>query len=184
MRTTSLVFPLRFLFFMWVVFSIEFFLRVDLGYLGIYPRDFIGLIGVVTAPLLHGSIAHILSNSVPLLVLGGILFYFFPFIALRVFFHCYLITNILVWIFGRPFFHIGASGLVYGLAFFLISFGFFRRNLKSILISIIVIIFYGGMVYSAFHIDYRISWESHLFGALTGLVTAFTLRNYEVKEDA
>jgi len=72
MRTTSLVFPLRFLFFMWVVFSIEFFLRVDLGYLGIYPRDFSGLIGVVIAPLLHGSIAHILSNRVPLLVLGGI----------------------------------------------------------------------------------------------------------------
>lgn len=184
MRGASLLFPIRFLFLMWLGFSIQFYGGIDLGFLGIYPLSIPGLIGIFTAPFVHGSAGHILSNSLPLLILGGILFYFYPRIALRVFLQCFFFTNILVWLLGRPFYHIGASGIVYGLAFFLISFGFFRRNFKSLVISVLVIAFYGGIAYTVFPLNERISYESHLFGAITGVVTAFTLRNFRAHEPA
>lgn len=179
MSRNPLVFPLRFVFLTWLVLSIERFFGTDLGFLGILPLEPSGLIGIFTAPLIHGSVDHLISNTLPLLILGGILFYFYPSIAIRVFLQCYFFTNILVWFLGRPFYHIGASGIVYGIAFFLISFGFFRRNIRSLVISIGVIFFYGGIIYTVFPLDVRISFESHLFGAITGLVTAFVLRKYE-----
>ncbi|SNS71177.1 Membrane associated serine protease, rhomboid family [Ekhidna lutea] len=177
MYKSGLVPPLRLCFFMWLVFTIEFYLSVDLGYLGIYPREITGLVGVVMAPLLHGNFNHLVSNSIPLLVLGGSLFFFFPAIAHRVFLQAYFFTNILVWVFGRPFFHIGASGLIYALASFLVFYGLFKRNFKSVIVSAIVIFLYGGMAYSLLSFDDRISWESHLMGAVVGLVTAMLLRN-------
>lgn len=180
MSRSSLIIPLRLVFIMFAAFSIESYLHFDFGFLGILPRTFSGLIGILTAPLIHGSAGHILSNSLPVLILGGILFYFYPRISNRVLFQCYFFTNILVWIFGRPFYHIGASGLVFGLAFFLIFFGFFHRNIRSIVISFGVILLYGGLVNEAFSLDERISFESHLFGSITGLVTAFTLRNVRI----
>ena len=80
----------------------------------------------------------------------------------------------LVWVFGRPFYHIGASGLIYALASFLVFYGVFKRNFKSVIISAIVIFMYGGMVYGIFTLDQRISWESHLMGAIVGFVSAYT----------
>ncbi len=177
MYKSGIVPPLRLCFFMWLVFSIEFYLHMDFGYLGIYPRDLFGLIGVVMAPLLHGNFNHLASNTIPLLVLGGSLFFFYPRIASRVFLQAYFFTNILVWVFGRPFYHIGASGLIYALASFLVFYGLFKRNFKSVIISAIVIFLYGGMAYGLFSFDERISWESHLMGAIVGLSTAFTSRS-------
>lgn len=184
MRRASLLFPIRFLFIIWVAFAIQFYGGVDLGYLGIYPRSIQGLVGIVTAPMIHGSAQHIMSNSLPLLLLGGVLFYFYPAIALRVFLQCYFFTNILVWIFARSFYHIGASGVVYGLALFLLSYGLFRKNIISIIVSAGVFLLYGGLVYTVFRFDARISWESHLFGAITGFVTAYSLRKFRVNEPA
>ncbi len=183
MPKSGIVPPLRLCFFMWLVFTIEFYLRLDFGQLGIYPRHLTGLIGVVMAPLIHGNFNHLASNTVPLLVLGGSLFFFFPNIARRVFLQAYFFTNILVWVFGRSFYHIGASGLIYALASFLVFYGLFNRNFKSVIISAVVIFSYGSMAYGLFSFDERISWESHLMGAVVGLVTAYTLsksqrRNY------
>ncbi|WP_436516459.1 rhomboid family intramembrane serine protease [Ekhidna sp. To15] len=174
MHKSGIVPPLRLCFFMWLVFAIEFYLEVDFGYLGIYPRSLTGLIGVVMAPLIHGNFNHLMSNSIPLIVLGGSLFFFFPAIALRVFLQAYFFTNMLVWVFGRPFYHIGASGLIYALASFLVFYGLFKRNFKSVIISAIVIFSYGGMAYGLLSLDDRVSWESHLMGAIVGLVTAYT----------
>lgn len=182
MTRGTLLFPMRFVFLMWATFSIQFYTGVDLGFLGIYPLKLEGLVGVVMAPLIHGSAGHILSNTLPFMILGGILFYFYPLIATRVFLQCYFFTNIMVWVFGRPFYHIGASGVVYGLAFFLISFGLFRWNLRSLVISALVIVLYGGIIYTVFPLDERVSFESHLFGAITGVVTAFTLRKARTRE--
>ncbi len=184
MPKSSLVFPLRFVFLTWLILSIERYLGADFGFLGISPLTVKGLIGIIIAPLIHGSVEHLISNTIPLLTLGGILFYFYPDIARRVFLQCYFFTNILVWVFGRSFYHIGASGVVYGLAFFLIFFGFFRGNIRSLIISAIVIVFYGSIIYSVFPLDARISYESHLFGAITGMVTAFVLRKYSRSEVA
>lgn len=168
----GLIVPSRMVFLMWLVFSIEQFFHLNLEFLGIYPRHLFGLIGILTAPFIHGNIVHIISNTIPFLILAGVLFFFFERIAPPVFASCYFFTNILVWIFGRSSIHIGASGLVYGLASFLIFFGFFRKDFKSLLISVVILFFYSGMIYGILPSDPHISWESHLFGAIVGLFTA------------
>lgn len=163
-----MTFLFRFVFLMWVVFSIQFFLGFDFTRFGILPRTPWGLIGILTAPLIHGNSLHIISNTVPLLFLGWALFFFYENIAKKVFVICYFLTNALVWIFARPSLHIGASGIVYGIAFFLIFYGFFKKDFKSLFISAIIIFFYGGLVYGLFPNQPGISWESHLIGAIVG----------------
>ena len=115
---SSVLRPFRFLLLMWLFFSVSFFFNIDFGFLGILPRSYFGIIGIFTSPLVHGNLHHISSNSVPVLFLGTILYFFYPKIANRIFLQCYFFTNILVWFFGRTFLHIGASGLIYALAFF------------------------------------------------------------------
>lgn len=174
----SSVLPLRVVFFMWLAYSIEFFYHIDLGWLGIKPRTFTGLIGILTAPLIHGNLVHLVSNTLPLLFLGSILFYFYPRIGGAVFMRCYLITNLLVWLFSpRVSYHIGASGLVYGLSAFLIFFGLLRRDFWSLLISIVVMAMYGGIFYGVFPGNPHVSWESHLAGAIVGLASAITFQD-------
>ncbi len=158
---------------MWAVFYAEVFWGWQLSVFGIQPLTFFGLIGIFTAPMLHGGLGHLLSNTIPLLFLGTVLFFFYSSIAGRVFFRAYFWTNILVWIFGRSESnHIGASGVVYGIAFFLIFFGIFRRDLTSIIISVVVVLMYGSVIYGVIPTDPRVSWESHLGGALVGIYTA------------
>lgn len=173
MNQSGMVPPMRLCFFMWLVFTVEYYLAKDLGFLGIFPLKLSGLIGVLTAPLIHGSFNHLMSNTIPLLVLGGALYFFYPKVAPKVFLYSYFFTNLLVWFFGRPFYHIGASGMVYALASFLVFYGFFSKNFRSVLLSVIVIFFYGSMVYGLFSFNERISWESHLMGAIVGGVSAF-----------
>ncbi|MTI19543.1 rhomboid family intramembrane serine protease [Fulvivirga sp. RKSG066] len=161
---------------MWLVFVIEGAFFLNLGVFGIYPRTMFGLIGIVTAPVLHGDLLHLVSNTIPLMFLGVVLFFYYNKIATAVFLRCYFVTNILVWIFARPSLHIGASGLVYGLASFLIFYGFFKRDLRSLIISVIVTMLYGGIFYGVLPSNPMVSWESHLFGAAVGLWTAVSLR--------
>ncbi len=169
----SAIAPLRLVFLMWLFFTVEYYLKIDLGFLGIYPLSIKGLIGIITAPMVHGNFNHLLSNTIPLLALGGSLYFFYPSVAPRVFIHAYFFTNILVWVFGRPFYHVGASGIVYSLASFLIFYGFFHRNFKTVIISLIVVIVYGGLIFGVMPFNQNISWESHLMGALVGVVSAF-----------
>ena len=168
----SIVPPLRLTFLMWLVYTVEMYSSFDFGFLGIYPRKLSGLVGVAFAPMIHGDVMHLASNTFPVIFLGSTLYLFYDRIASYVFFQCYVFTGILVWIFGRSSYHIGASGLVYGLAFFLISFGIFRKDFKSILISLIVIAFYGGLIYGILPVSSSVSWESHLMGAIVGVATA------------
>lgn len=170
----SSVVPFRFVFLMWAVYYLEIILQIPFTVFGIVPRTFYGLIGIFTAPFLHGSLLHLVSNTVPLLFLGSIIFFFYGRIGGDVFLRAYFWTNILVWLFARDANHIGASGLVYGLAFFLIFFGLFRRDFLSIFISIIVMLLYGGVFYGVLPSDPRVSWESHFAGALVGISTAIT----------
>lgn len=172
----SSVIPFRLVFLMWLAFSLEFFYGIDLGFLGIMPRTFAGLIGIFTAPIIHGNLSHLISNTLPLLFLGSTLFFFYERIGRTVFFRCYFYTNALVWLFSpRVSYHIGASGLIYGLSAFLIVFGLLRRDFVSFLISIGVFLMYGGIFYGVLPTDPYVSWESHLAGALVGTVTAFNL---------
>jgi membrane associated rhomboid family serine protease len=162
----SSVIPIRLVFLMWAAFYIEIISGLPLSFLGIVPRTLFGLIGIFTAPFIHGDLLHLVSNTVPLLFLGSVLFFFYARIGSQVFLRAFFWTNILVWLFARPANHIGASGLVYALAFFLIFFGIFRRDFLSLFISVIVILLYGGVFYGILPSDPRVSWESHFAGAL------------------
>lgn len=162
---------------MWGVHFVQSFLSIDLSFLGLYPRRFFGLVGVFCSSLIHGGYGHIVSNTLPFLILSTALFYFYKRVALLVFMNCYITTGVLVWLFGREFYHIGASGLVYGIAFFLMLFGLFRKDFKSILISTVVVATYGGLIYGLMPDNPQTSWESHAFGASIGTALAFYLRN-------
>ena len=170
----SAVVPFRLTFLMWATFYLESFIQLPLVVFGIEPRTFHGLIGIFTAPLIHGDIFHLISNTIPLLFLGSVLFFFYEKIGGVVFFRAYFWTNILVWLFARPANHIGASGVVYALAFFLIFFGFFRRDFISLFISTIILLLYGGIFYGVLPSDPRVSWESHFAGSLVGIASAIT----------
>jgi membrane associated rhomboid family serine protease len=170
----SSVVPFRVVFLMWLVFFLEFVYNWPLSVFGIEPRTISGLIGIFAAPLIHGSVMHLVSNTIPLLFLGSVLYFFYPRIGGIVFFRAYFWTNILVWLFARPANHIGASGVVYSLAFFLIFFGLFRRDFVSILISVLTLLLYGGVFYGVLPTDPRVSWESHFAGALVGITSAIT----------
>jgi membrane associated rhomboid family serine protease len=171
------VVPFRLVFLMWLVFSVQYFYGIDFGFLGIRPRTFSGLIGLFAAPLIHGNYLHLISNTFPLLFLGTILYFFYERIAGTVFFRSYFWTNFLVWLLSpRASYHIGASGLIYSLTAFLICFGLLRQDFTSLIIAIIIFLIYGSVLfYGVLPVDPRISWESHLAGALVGVVTAFNL---------
>ena len=174
----SAVVPFRLVFLMWLVFTLQLYLNLDLSWFMLVPRTAKGLVGILTAPMLHGNLTHLLSNTIPLLFLGGTLFFFYNRIGNIVFFRCYFLTNVLVWLFSpRQIPTIGASGLIYGLSAFLIFFGLLRKDLMSMLISIVVILLYGGIFYGILPTEPWISWESHLAGTIVGAATAIGLRN-------
>ncbi len=177
MQSSSIIPPLRLVFLMWLTFTIELYIRVDFGFLGILPRTVSGLIGIFTAPLVHGDLNHLISNTFPLLFLGAATFFFYPKVAVQVFLQCYFLTNLMVWLLGREFYHIGASGLIYGLAAFLIASGIFKRDFRAILVSCIVLVVYGSIFFGLLPSSASVSWESHLFGALIGLAGAYLFRN-------
>lgn len=163
---------LSFVLLLWIIKSIEWAEDIDLGYFGILPRTLRGSIGILTGPLIHGDLFHLLSNTFPLVILGLGLFYFYHEIALEVFIWIYLATGFWVWIIGREAYHIGASGIVYGLMMFIFWGGVFRRNPRSLAISMIVFFLYGYMIYGIFPTDETVSWESHLMGSVAGIFLA------------
>lgn len=177
--SSSIIVPSRLVFLMWAVYYVDRLLPGEFAIYGLLPRTVRGLLGIVTAPLLHGSVAHLVSNTMPLLILGTVLYMFYDRIAGRVFLQCYFLTGLLVWLFGRPFYHIGASGLIYGLASFLMFFGLFRRDFRSLLISIIIVIFYGSIFYGVLPTQAGVSWESHLLGGVVGFFNAINTSAYK-----
>ena len=169
----SIWIPLRLALVMVVVFSAQSYFQVELRSLANYPRTLEGLPGILFAPLIHVSLFHLLSNLFPLLCLGTVIYWFYSKVASAVFVRCYFVPQVLVWLFARPQLHVGSSGLVYGLAFFLIFFGLFRKDFKSLFISIIILLFFGGLFYGILPNQAGISWESHLAGVLAGGMSAF-----------
>ena len=172
----SILYPTLFVVLLWVIRFYETISNDNLGWLGIFPRTANGLIGILTAPLIHGDAEHLFSNTLPLLILGTVMFYFYRPIAFQVFFWVYIITGIWVWCAARPAYHIGASGLIYGFLTFLFFSGVFRKDTILLSISLFVAFLYGGTMYGILPLTKGISWESHLLGSLAGLVTAYHFR--------
>ena len=137
---------ISFVSILWLIKSIEWAKQIDFGSYGILPRTIRGSIGIITGPLIHGDMYHLVSNSIPLIILGLGLFYFYHRIALEVFIWIYLASGFWVWIIGREAYHIGASGVVYGLMMFLFWGGILRKNSRSLAISLIVFFLYGSMI--------------------------------------
>lgn len=160
----------------WFFFFIDGIPGIDLGEYGLYPRHVDGLIGIIMAPLIHGGWGHLISNSPPILFLVALIFFFYRPIAPSVLFFIWLSTGILVWIFGRPVYHIGASGVLYGLVAFVFWNGIFRRDVKSIALSLLVLFYFGSLITGILPGQEGISWESHLLGGVSGIMTAYLFR--------
>ncbi len=167
--TRNANFILPFVGLLWLIKLSEIFFNVTFAGFGIFPRTDFGLVGILAAPLIHGNVPHLLSNSLALLLLGSVLWWLYRGVAGAVFACCYLGTGLLVWVFGRPAVHIGASGLLYGIALFLMTIGLFRRDARSILVSVLVVFFYSGILWGVLPVDPQVSFESHLLGALVGI---------------
>lgn len=179
----KILYPLIFTAVLWLIEALDFFLNLGLSVYGIFPRTLKGLLGIVTGPFIHSDWGHLASNTLPILTLTTILVLFYKRVALEVIISIGLLTGLLVWLFARPAYHIGASGLVYGLISYIFWTGIFKKNPKSIVLSLIVLTLYSGSVTTMFpDTERHISWESHLFGAIVGLITAFFFKTV-VEED-
>jgi len=160
----------------WAVFVVNLVTPFyDFNQLGIIPRNPNGLIGIILSPFLHANIAHIVSNTVPLFVLTFLLYQFYRSKAQKVMIVLTLMTGLLVWLFARSVCHIGASGLIYALASFIITAGLFSRKLSTILLSVLILIVYGGLAFGVFPRSFHISWESHLLGVVAGISLAYLM---------
>lgn len=167
----------------WLVFLVDYsqVFRGNFSHLGIYPRQFFGLGGIVFSPFLHGSFSHLISNTVPLLILISLLFYFYNQIAFKSLAYLWLLSGLFTWAIGRNSYHVGASGLIFALVFFLFFSGLFRKYIPLVAVSMVVAFAYGSTVWSIFpiteYIDVNMSWEGHLSGAVAGLIVALIFRN-------
>jgi membrane associated rhomboid family serine protease len=168
---------------LWLVHLFQFLSYSDLGNWGIFPRTDFGLKGILFSPWIHGSWSHLISNTPPLFALMTLILFFYRRISFPAIFLIYFLTGSLVWVFGRQVFHIGASGVLYGLVAFVFWLGIFRRNVRSIALAILVGFYFGSMIFGIFPGQEGISWESHLLGAISGMITAFLFKNIEEEED-
>lgn len=173
----SLKLPVAFVLLLWGIHLIEVLSDEELAaFMGILPRQAEGLLGIVTFPLIHGGWGHLSSNSLPLIILGTAILFFYRPIALRSIAFIYLLHGAFVFLAARPVTHIGASGLVYGFAAFLLTSGILRRERSLMALSMLVIFIYGGMIWGVLPIREGVSWEGHLFGAIAGIAAAFYYR--------
>ena len=168
-----LLYPLLILLSIVVVFWIESRFNFNFNYLGIYPRKFEGLRGILFSPFIHGDTKHLFNNSIPLLVLSAALFYFYRSIRWKVLIYGLLLTGFLTWLIGRPSLHIGASGVIYMLTAFLMFRGIISKQYQLTALSFGVIFLYGSFIWYIFPTDPKISWEGHLSGFMVGVVFAF-----------
>ena len=177
----SIVITTIFIILLWWLKLCETIFGWDFHQLGIYPLTTTGIIGIVTGPLVHGSWGHIIGNTLPILLLGTFLIYGYPKSRWWTLAIIWILSGIGVWLFGRESYHIGASGLAHGMFFYLFLSGIFRRDKRSSAVMMIAFYMYGGMLLSIFPREPWISFEYHLFGALSGAFCAIAFRHWDPK---
>jgi membrane associated rhomboid family serine protease len=143
---------------------------------GLIPRHLGGLDGVVAMPLLHGSFAHLMANTLPLLVMGGLLVVTATRALLAVNAVVICFGGGLVWLFGSSAIHIGASGLVFGWFGFLVARGLVDHSPVTLGAALLVGFLYGSFLWGVLPGQPGVSWEAHLFGAIAGGAAAFLIR--------
>src|SRR5450756_1141604 len=153
---------LGFVALIWLIQLLNWGLDLELERFGVRPRQLAGLSGILLAPLLHGSFAHLGANSLPLLVLGTGMLYLYPNSALKVIPVVYLGPGIAVWLFARASVHIGASGLVYGLVSYIFVAGLIRRDTRAIAASLLGCFLYGPRAWGVWQRAPEVAWETDL----------------------
>ena len=179
----SLIFPAVFVLFFWIVEIIEQTLGTTFVRLGVYPLHLKGLPGILFSPFIHSDFDHLISNSIPFFILMFMLIYFYRRVSYRIFIQLYLLAGLCVWLSGREAWHIGASGVVYAMAAFHFVSGIIRNDVRLLTLSVVVVFLYGGMVWGMFPINPDVSWEGHLWGAVSGVVLAVYYRKYIIRRD-
>ena len=172
----SILIPAALIIIIWMIYVSQTTFNLPFAHYGVLPRTIQGLAGILSAPLVHADFAHLISNTPALLILSIAVLYFYPDSSLKVLALIYLLTGVLVWLFARQVYHIGASGIIYGLLGFLFFSGVFRRDNRSIAIALLVTFIYGGLIWGVLPGMKGISWESHLFGGISGIIIAFVFR--------
>ncbi len=179
---TSLKFPVLVLAILWAIQVVQM-LGFRMAALGVYPRHPAGIKGIFLSPFIHSQdVMHLINNSVPLFVSMAVILFFFRRVAFKAFFVIWILTGAGVWLFGRPVLHIGASGVVYGFVAFIFWNGIFRRNMKSIVLALIIMMLYSGMLLGILPNQPGISWESHLIGGVAGIITSYLFR-HQIEQD-
>lgn len=173
----SLFFPIVFMAIIWFVKFFEIAMDIDLVKNGVLPRTLKGLQGIIFSPLIHSDWKHLFDNSIPLFILTFALFYFYRGISFTIFIFIYFISGMILWLIGRDAYHIGASGIIYGLASFLFLSGIIRRITNLMAISLLVVFLYGSLIWGLLPFDYQVSWEGHLSGAIVGIGLAILYRD-------
>lgn len=166
------------IFILWLIEIIDWIIfKGSLDANGIKPRTVDGLYGILWAPFLHGGFRHLMANTVPILVLGSLIIIsrglkgFFIVTGLVI-----IISGLGTWLIGPAFsVHIGASGLVFGYFGFLLMSAFFNRSCQAIAVAVLVLFFYGGLIWGILPRADGISWQSHLFGLVGGVLAAYLL---------
>ncbi len=168
------VIPMFLLFILYTLKVLETGMDWDFTRLGVYPMEKRGVFGIFAHPLVHSGFKHLLANTMPLFFLTWCLFYFYRHIAPYIFFSIWIGCGMLTFLIGKPGWHIGASGIIYGLAFFLFFSGILRRHVPLIAIALLVTFLYGGLVWNMFpqFVQTNISWEGHISGAIAGTLSA------------
>ena len=169
---TNLLLLLGAIALLWAVEIANLLTGHQLNTWGILPRSLTGLRGIPLSPFLHANLSHLLVNTLPFLVLGGLVVLRGRRAFLGASLLIILCGGTAVWLFGRTAYHIGASGLIFGYFGYLVARGWYDRSLWSILIALVTLFFYGGLVWGVLPTDAYISWEGHLFGLLAGILAA------------
>lgn len=159
---------------MWVLQIVNQVSNYSLQYLAIVPRQIDSLFGIFTMHFLHWSIPHLISNTLPLAILGCLVCIEGK--AVKVTLSIMLLTGLLVWLFARAGSHAGASALVLGYWSYLVSCAFFNRSLKNIFLAIVTILIYGGILLSLVDLRATTSFEGHFFGFVAGILVAWFWR--------
>jgi membrane associated rhomboid family serine protease len=166
---------------LWCIKSAEILFDLNLSFMGLVPLEIQGILGIFTAPLVHGSLEHIFNNTFAILILASVLYYGYPKSWWKVLTLVWVLSGVGVWLFARQANHIGASGLTHGLFFFLFVASIFRRDKSSVAIMMIAFLLYGGMTMTIFPREEGISFEYHFFGALAGVIAALIWRDSDPK---
>lgn len=179
----AIFYPLLFVVILSIIHFVQFAFDLNFYQWGIYPKETKGLVGIITSIFIHGNFNHLFNNSIPLLILGSALFYFYKPVAVKIVVWIVLMGGFWTWVMARESYHIGASGLIYGLFSFLLVSGFIRLNKQLIALSFFVVIVYGSMVWGIFPIKLEISYEAHFWGFVSGIILAIFYRKEGLQKE-